>query len=92
MLQTPFVMNKSLMGKVAQLADFDEQVAISTLQRVAALTYSTRQPPPLPSYPPRPPLPSHPEPYPETALFASNSPCPTDPLRPSAVVQGHRRW
>ena len=26
MVQTPFVMNKSLMGKVAQLADFDEQL------------------------------------------------------------------
>jgi len=26
MLQTPFVMNKSLMGKVAQLGDFDEQL------------------------------------------------------------------
>ena len=26
MIQTPFTMNKSIMGKVAQLADFDEQL------------------------------------------------------------------
>lgn len=39
MLQTPFVMNKSLMSKVAQLADFDEQL------------YKARVPSPRPSPP-----------------------------------------
>merc|ERR1711938_149712 len=43
LLQTPFVMNKSLMSKVAQLADFDEQ-----LYKARCCCPSAAPPPPAP--------------------------------------------
>ena len=42
-LQTPFVMNKSLMGRVAQLGDFDEQ--LYKARAPAAPTRGDRRPP-----------------------------------------------